>query len=375
MDHFDLCIVGAGVIGIAAAEAMARSKPPSYSILLLEQNSGFGQETSSRNSEVIHAGLYYQQGSLKARLCTEGSALLYDYCRQYNVAHRRVGKFIVAQESELDALQALAARARDNGVLDLRWCDRKALQEKEPLVEASAALFSPNTGIVDSHALMQSLLTQAQLAGVEFVCRTRVERVLCGAHGFEIHTLSGEPDKAEAFRFHCGALINAAGLESQALAARIDGLNSAHIPSLALSKGNYFKLNARAPFKHLIYPMPAPQTSGLGIHACIDLGGAVRFGPDIEAIETVDYKVDVRRKAQFVEAIRRYYPALDPAQLEPDYAGVRPKLYSAQGQAMDFVLQTDDVHGVPGLLQLFGIESPGLTASLAIGKTIAQHLA
>jgi len=375
MDHFDLCIVGAGVIGIAIAEAIARSKPSSYSIVLLEQNLSFGQETSSRNSEVIHAGLYYQPGSLKARLCREGSALLYDYCRQFDIPHRRVGKFILAQENELDALQALADRARDNGVFDLHWRDRKALQEKEPLVEASAALFSPNTGIVDSHALMQSLLSQAQAGGVEFVCRTRVERVVCGVKGFEVHTLSGESGKAEAFQFHCSALINAAGLESQALASRIEGLDSAHIPLQVLSKGNYFKLNGRAPFQHLIYPMPAPQTSGLGIHACIDLGGAVRVGPDIEAIEAVDYRVDAQRKAQFVEAIQRYYPSLDAAQREQDYAGVRPKLYGAKGQAMDLVVQTADVHGVPGLLQLFGIESPGLTASLAIGKTIAQHLA
>jgi len=374
MDHFDLCIVGAGVIGIAIAEAVARSKPPSYSILLLEKNASFGQETSSRNSEVIHAGLYYQPGSLKARLCVEGNTLLYDYCRQHDIAHRRLGKYIVAQEFELETLQALAERARNNGVLDLHWCDRKALREKEPLVEASAALFSPNTGIVDSHGLMHSLLTQAQMAGVEYVCRTSVERVLCGAKGFEVHTVSGEFGQSEAFKFQCNALINAAGLEAQTLASRIDGIASAHIPQLLLSKGNYFKLNGRPPFQHLIYPLPAAQTSGLGIHASIDIGGAVRFGPDIEAIETVDYRVNVERKAQFVEAIRRYYPSLDPAQLVPDYAGVRPKLYSATGQAMDFVLQNSDIHGVPDLLQLFGIESPGLTASLAIAKTVAQQL-
>lgn len=375
MDHFDLCIVGAGVVGLAIAEAVARTKPPSYSILLLEKNAGFGQETSSRNSEVIHAGLYYPRGSLKARLCIEGSALLYDYCREHEIGHRRLGKYIVAQEGEIEALQALAQGARDNGVLDLQWCERKALQEVEPLVEASAALYSANTGIVDSHALMHSLLTQAQLAGVEYVCRTSVERVLCGSLGFEVHTASSEHGLRDAFAFRCGALINAAGLGAQALAARIDAVTSASIPPLRLSKGNYFKLNARPPFQHLIYPLPGPLTSGLGIHASIDLGGAVRFGPDIELVEAVDYRVDVQRKAQFVEAIQRYYPRLDPTQLVPDYAGVRPKLLSANGQAMDFVLQGADVHGVPGLLQLFGIESPGLTASLAIGKMVSQRLA
>jgi L-2-hydroxyglutarate oxidase LhgO len=375
VDHFDLCIVGAGVIGIAIAEAVARSKPPSYSILLLEKNTSFGQETSSRNSEVIHAGLYYPQGSLKARLCRRGSALLYDYCYKHNIAHRRIGKYIVAQEGELEALQALAERARGNGVVDLYWRDRKALQEKEPLVEGCAALFSANTGIVDSHGLMHSLLSQAQVAGVEYVCRTSVERVLCSGKGLEVHTVSGELGQVEEFQFHCSALINAAGLDAQILASRIDAVQSAHIPLLQLSKGNYFRLNGRAPFQHLIYPLPAPQTSGLGIHASIDLGGAVRFGPDVEAIEAVDYRVNVQRKVQFVAAIQRYYPSLDPAQLVPDYAGVRPKLYSASGQAMDFVIQTADVHGVPGLVQLFGIESPGLTASLAIGEAIAQHLA
>ena len=375
MDHFDLCIVGAGVVGIAIAEAVARIKPPSYSILLLEKNASFGQETSSRNSEVIHAGLYYPQTSLKAKLCIEGSALLYNYCRQHGIAHRRIGKYIVAQEEELGALQALAERARGNGVTDLHWCNRKALQEKEPLVAASAALYSANTGIVDSHALMYSLLSQAQIAGVEYVCRTNVDRVSCNPSGFDVHAVCGEPGQAEAFQFRCGTLINAAGLAAQTLASHIDGLASEHIPPLQLSKGNYFKLNGRPPFQHLIYPLPAPQTSGLGIHASIDLGGAVRFGPDIEAIEAIDYSVDAGRKAQFVEAIRRFYPSLDSAQLVPDYAGVRPKLFSAKGQAMDFVLQTADVHGVPGLVQLFGIESPGLTASLAIGTTIAEHLA
>lgn len=375
MDHFDLCIVGAGVIGIAIAQAVARTKPPAYSILLLEKNSGFGQETSSRNSEVIHAGLYYPRGSLKARLCVEGSHLLYDYCHQHRIAHRRIGKYIVAQEDELEALQALAERARDNGVLELQWRDRKAIAQEEPLVKASAALYSPNTGIVDSHSLMHSLLTQAQICGVEYVCHTDVQRVLCGAKGFEVHTDNGGPGRGEAFKFNCGALINAAGLGAQTLASRIDAVASMHIPPLQLSKGNYFKLEGRSPFQHLIYPLPAPQTGGLGVHATIDLGGAVRFGPDIEFVDAVDYRVNVQRKAQFVEAIRRYYPSLDPAHLVPDYAGVRPKLFSATGQPLDFVLQTADVHGVPGLVQLFGIESPGLTASLAIANTIAQHLA
>lgn len=374
MDQFDLCIVGAGVVGIAIAEAVARSKPPSYTILLLDKNASFGQETSSRNSEVIHAGLYYPKDSLKARLCVQGSALLYDFCRNNSVAHRRIGKYVVAQENELNALQALAERASDNGVRDLHWLDRKAVQESEPLVKASAALYSANTGIVDSHALMNSLLTNAQSAGVEYVSRTNVERVECSAKGFEVHTMCGDFSQKEAFQFHCSALINAAGLGAQALASKIDAVESAHIPRLHLSKGNYFRLSGRSPFQHLIYPLPAHQTSGLGIHASIDLGGAVRFGPDIEAIEAIDYSVNVQRKAQFVEAIRRYFPSLDPAQLVPDYAGVRPKLYSADGKAMDFVLQTSQVHGVPGLVQLFGIESPGLTASLAIAEEIAKQL-
>lgn len=374
MDHFDLCIAGAGVIGIAIAEAVARTKPASYSILLLEKNASFGQETSSRNSEVIHAGIYYKKNSLKAQLCLEGSALLYEYCHKHDVPHQRLGKFIVAQEDEVETLQALGEQACSNGVTDLEWHDRKSLRLKEPFVEAHAALFSPNTGIVDSHVFMQSLLSQAQIAGVEFVSRTRVEKVLLGPKGFEVHTLCGEQEDTTPFTFLCNGFVNAAGLDAQALASRIDAVSNAQIPQRLLSKGNYFRLNSGAPFKHLIYPLPDPQRRGLGIHATLDMGGAVRFGPDIEPIESIDYEVDPRRKENFVEAIQRFYPSLKPEQLVPDYAGVRPKLFSFDGQAMDFVIQMADVHGVPGLVQLFGIESPGLTASLAIGRLIANHL-
>lgn len=374
MDHFDLCIVGAGVVGIAISEAVARSKPSSYSILLLEKNASFGQETSSRNSEVIHAGLYYPKDSLKAQLCVQGSALLYEYCRKYSIAHRRIGKYIVAQQNELDTLQTLAERARENGVCDLHWLDGNSVQKNEPYVKASAALYSGNTGIVDSHALMNSLLTQAQLAGVEYVSRTKVERVLCSAKGFEVHTISGEFTQKEAFQFHCKTFVNAAGLGAQSLASTIDAVEIKHIPRLQLSKGNYFRLSGRAPFQHLIYPLPPENTKSLGIHATIDLGGAVRFGPDIEFIETIDYSVNEQRKAQFAEAIQRYFPSLDPTQLIPDYSGIRPKLFSSDGKPMDFVLQTSQVHGVPGLVQLFGIESPGLTASLAIAEVIARQL-
>ncbi len=373
MTHFDLCIVGAGVVGLAIADTILRSRPSSFSVLLLEKNSSFGQETSSRNSEVIHAGLYYPPGSLKTRLCLEGNALLYDYCRQFDIPHKRIGKLIVAQENELDGLEALMIRARENGVNDLSYLSGNELKEKEPHVHASAAIFSPSTGIIDSHEYMQALLSQALQAGVEYVCHTRVESVRCLTNGFEVLTRCGQ-DRGEEFRFQCTAFVNAAGLHAQELARNIEGAENVDIPQLQLSKGHYFKLTGAAPFRHLIYPLPEPEQRGLGIHACLDLGGAVRFGPDTERIESIDYCVDSSRRAKFESAIRRYYPDLKSQQLQADYAGIRPKLYSATGAAMDFAISEGGAYGIPGLLQLFGIESPGLTASLAIAKYVERRL-
>lgn len=372
MEHFELCIVGAGVIGLALAERFARTRPRSFSILLLDSNASFGQETSSRNSEVIHAGIYYAPGSLKALLCLEGRQLLYQYCQKHSIAHRRTGKFIVAQEHELESLERVFRTAKQNGVEDLEWVDRRTLSKKEPLVQASHALYSPGTGIIDSHGLMSTLLAEAERAGVQYAPLTRVVAVQAGDQGFIVQTECGAPGQIEPFAFRCRYLINAAGLHAQELAMRIDGLEKSEVPALYLSRGCYFSLAGKSPFRHLIYPVPEQHQRGLGIHATLDLAGQVRFGPDVEYVNEIDYRVPEERREIFVEAIRRYYPGLRFDQLHPDYAGIRPKLCGPDGGVADFLIQDENTHGLPGLVQLFGIESPGLTASLAIARLVAD---
>ncbi len=372
MEHFELCIVGAGVVGLALAERFARTRPRSYSILLLERNHSFGQETSSRNSEVIHAGLYYTPGSLKARLCVEGRHLLYQYCQQHDIPYRRTGKYLVARQDELQGLERVFDTAAKNGVDDLQWVSRRTLREQEPLVEASHALFSPSTGIVDSHGFMDSLLTSAQRAGVQYAPLTKTIAIQARNGYFDVQTECGAPGHIEPFTFRCRHLINAAGLHAQELAMRVEGLDKVFVPPLYLSRGCYFSLTGKPPFRHLIYPVPEQNQRGLGIHATLDLAGQIRFGPDVEYIDSIDYRVPEDRRALFVEAIRRYFPSLRADQLHPDYAGIRPKLCGPDGGVADFMVQDEGVHGVPGLVQLFGIESPGLTASLALARLVAD---
>lgn len=372
MEHFELCIVGAGVIGLALAERFARTRPRSFSILLVDSNASFGQETSSRNSEVIHAGIYYTPGSLKAQLCLEGRHLLYQYCQQHGIAHRRTGKFIVAQESELEGLEQVFRTAVQNGVEDLQWVNQQTLSEREPLVHASHALYSPSTGIIDSHGLMSTLLAEAERAGVQYAPLTRVVAVQAEDGGFIVQTECGAPEHLEHFAFRCRYLINAAGLHAQEVAKRIEGLNNTDVPALFLNRGCYFSLAGKAPFRHLIYPVPEQNQRGLGIHATLDLAGQVRFGPDVEYVKEIDYRVPVERREIFVEAIRRYYPGLRADQLHPDYSGIRPKLCAPDGGVADFLIQDETTNGLPGLVQLFGIESPGLTASLAIARLVAD---
>lgn len=374
LDHFDLCIVGAGVAGLAIAEHLATTQPASFSILLLEKNASVGQETSSRNSEVIHAGIYYAPGSLKARLCVEGRRLLYQYCTQHDVPHRKVGKFIVAQHDEEDALEQILRTGRANGVEELTRISKQELQREEPQVTATHALHSSETGIIDSHAFMDSLLWRAQSAGVQFVPRTTVTRVTPEGEHFVVSTTSGAHDAAETFRFCCSRFINAAGLHANDLATRIDGFDQTLVPKLYLVRGCYFSLSGKAPFRHLIYPVPEKSQKGLGIHATLDMAGQVRFGPDVEYIDTIDYRVGEDRREHFVQAVQRYYPALQPEQLQPDYAGIRPKLSAPHESAADFMIQDASTHRLPGLVQLFGIESPGLTAALAIAKHTGQLL-
>ncbi len=371
MDSFDLCIIGAGVIGVALAERISALRPASFSLLLVERNERCGQETSARNSEVIHAGIYYPQGSLKARLCVEGKQAIYDYCHRFGIAHRRLGKFILAQKGEQEILEQIIAMAQGNGVSDLVRVSKRELQRAEPSVCGEEALFSPSTGIVDSHGLIESLLHQAQSRGVVYAPRTQVVKIEAQAQGFALTALCGQ--EQEVYRFQCTRVINAAGLWARDVAAAIDQMPLARLPHLGLLKGNYFRLNARAPFRHLIYPVPDPLRRNLGIHATLDLGGNVRFGPDVEAISEIDYSVNPERKEAFVRAIAPYFPSVNEAQLVPDYAGIRPRLLSESGQPLDFVIQDAGEHGLSGLINLFGIESPGLTASLALAEELARH--
>jgi L-2-hydroxyglutarate oxidase LhgO len=355
---FDCVVAGAGVVGIATARAMALR---GHSVLLLEEHAVHGTMTSARNSGVIHAGLYYQPGSLRARLCVAGRRALYDFCATHNVDARACGKLVVATDpSEESALIDLAARATQNGVEDLSVLTGDEARAMEPNVHCTAALWSPVTGIVDTHALMLALLAEAQDHGAILATHAKATRVTKAAGGFSIRTA----DATIVSRI----FINAAGHGAPALAHAIEGLDKTLVPQAYLSKGSYFSLAGRAPFSRLIYPMPIP--GGAGIHLTLDLGGQARFGPDVEAVDTFDYSVDPARAGIFAESIRRYWPGLPDGALQPDYAGIRPKIVPAN-QAQDFVIQTDATHNIPGLVNLFGIESPGLTSALAIAADIA----
>ncbi|YCH22409.1 NAD(P)/FAD-dependent oxidoreductase [Pseudomonas sp. D1-3] len=368
MDSIDTLIIGAGALGLACA---ARLAAPERSTLILEQEALIGSHTSSRNSEVIHAGLYYPPGSLKAELCLEGRERLYAWCTRWQVPHRRIGKLLVAvDEAERNQLAVLAGNAQTCGVHALQALDGAALKRLEPAVRGVAALFSPDTGIIDSHAFLQSLLACAESQGAQLVLHTRVNSLARERDGWRVDGTSG----GEPFTLKAQRVVNAAGLFAQTLAERTQGLEPRGIPSLHLCQGNYFTYSGRSPFSHLIYPMPEANTSGLGIHATLDMAGQLRFGPDTRYIDRLDYQVDERLHERFAQAVARYYPALDNTRLVPGYAGVRPKL-SGPGQiAEDFVLQTTADHGLPGLVNLFGIESPGLTASLAIAERVARSL-
>lgn len=366
---FDICIVGAGIVGLALARHLSAHWPKA-SVLVLEQNVGTGQETSSRNSEVIHAGLYYPPGSLKARLCIRGNALLYDFCTRHDIPHQRLGKLIVAQSGEEPALEQLLASAQACGIDSLTPLSRQDMARLEPQLQASAALWSPDTGIIDSHALMHRLQHEAELNGVLVATQSRLLRAVCQGPGvFDVDVEARGEDTP--FRLRSRMLINCAGLSASQVAAAIGGIDQSLIPALHLVKGHYFALSGRSPFRHLIYPVPDTRHRGLGIHATLDMAGQCRFGPDIEPVSTIDYSVDESRRTAFAEAIRSYYPALDETRLQAAYAGIRPRLGSAYA---DFMIQDEYVHGCPGLIQLFGIESPGLTASLALAELVTLKL-
>jgi len=365
MDRVGTVVIGAGVVGLAIARTLARS---GREVVILEAEPLIGSRTSARNSEVIHAGIYYPQGSLKARSCVEGRHRLYAYCASHGVPHRRCGKLIVATDaSQLEALESIRQRALANGVEDIAWLSRAQTLALEPALSAVAALHSPSTGIIDSHALMLACLGDAQAHGAMLALKSPLERALVRAEGIELQVGGAEP-----MRLHARCVVNCAGLRAPSLARRIEGYPSGLAPGEHYAKGNYYALTGRAPFSRLVYPVPEP--GGLGVHVTLDLGGRARFGPDVEWVESIDYRVDPARAERFYAAIRRYWPGLPDGALEPGYAGIRPKI-SARGEpAADYVVQGPREHVVPNLVQLFGIESPGLTASLALADHAAALL-
>ncbi len=359
-------VIGAGVVGLACARELAGR---GIETIIVERHETFGQETSSRNSEVIHAGLYYPAGTLKARLCVEGSRALYAYCAERGIAHRRCGKLVVAaSEAQLAYLQALREQAVRNGVVDTRLLDAEEAVRMEPALNCAAALHSPSTGIVDSHALMLALLGDAEAHGAVFSPNSEARRISRDAGAIVLEIAC----EGETMRLAADYVVNAAGLAAIALAHATVGYPPDRIPSAHFAKGNYYALSGRAPFSRLIYPVP--EDGGLGVHLTLDLGGQARFGPDVEWIDTIDYSVDPRRADGFYAEVRKYWPALPERALTPDYCGIRPKISGPGEPAADFMLHGPETHGIGGLVSLFGIESPGLTASLPLARHACRLL-
>lgn len=364
----DTVVIGGGVVGLAIARRLALD---GHAVMVLEKNGALGEETSSRNSEVIHAGLYYEPGALKGALCVAGKHALYAFCAARGVAHRRVTKLIVASDAdELPALERVVHRAAANGVTDLQPLDRAQTQALEPALDVAGALLSPSTGIVDSHAFMLALVGEAEAHGALIVTGAPVDRGEALPDGRIALDVGGDAP----VRLIARRVVNSAGLWAQRVSARIDGVDAASIPPAVYAKGHYFALRGRAPFARLIYPVPGG--GGLGVHLTLDLAGQAKFGPDVEWLDetdpaALDYAVPARRAEAFYGAVRRYWPGLPDAALVADYAGVRPKLGTEGGQTMDFRIDGPDRHGVAGLIALYGVESPGLTASLAIADHVA----
>src|SRR4051794_26579314 len=362
MDRVDAVVVGAGVVGLAIARELALA---GREVIILDAEEAMGTHTSSRNSEVIHAGIYYPKGSLKARTCVEGKQLLYEYCASHGVPHRRCGKLIVAtSEPQLKELSGIRAKAHANGVTDVDWIAKEEVARLEPELFCMGALHSPSTRIIDSHALMLAYLGDAQAHGAMLALKSPLERARVN-QGFELHVRGSEP-------IHCTVLVNSAGLRAPTVAKAIEGYSAKMAPGEFYAKGNSYSLSGKNPFKRLIYPVPEP--GGLGVHVTLDLAGQARFGPDVEWIERIDYDVDPRRAERFYAAIRRYWPGLPDDSLSPGYAGIRPKTAGPKDPAPDFEIQGPKKHGIAGLVHLFGIESPGLTARLALARQVREEL-
>ena len=364
METIDTVVIGAGVVGLAVARALAMA---GHEVLVIEQEAAIGQGTSSRNSEVIHAGLYYAPGSLKARLCVDGKARLYAYCRERQIAHQRCGKLLVATHAaQADKLAALRDQGRSNGVDDLVMLTAAQARELEPELTCTAALLSPSTGIVDTHALMLALQGDAEAHGALFAFKSPILGGRISGTGVELAIGGDEP-----MTLRTQHLVNCAGLQAPQVAAQLVGFPVAHVPVAAYAKGSYFTLAGRSPFSRLIYPMP--EAAGLGVHLTIDLGGQARFGPDVEWVNAIDYRVEPGRADSFYAEVRKYWPGLPDGALQPGYSGVRPKI-APPGTVTDFRIDGPEVHGIAGVVQLFGIESPGLTAALAIAEHVRSRL-
>lgn len=365
IESVDAVVVGAGIVGIAVARALALR---GMEVVVLERHRRAGEEISSRNSGVIHSGIYYPPGSLKTRLCVQGRELLYEYCNERGIAHQRVGKLIVAPESRAGALRQLFGRGLANGVKDLVWSTPEEVRLIEPLVACAAAIVSPSTGIIDVHELLTSLRGDLEAHDGAIVFDSELCHADARDDGFTLRVRSGNEISEIASR----RLVNSAGLNAVGLLPLIEGYPRERLRTAHFAKGSYFVCQGVKPFRHLVYPMP--NEAGLGIHATLDLDGATRFGPDVEWTGSIDYTVDPARAALFYPAIREYWPTIPESCLKPGYAGIRPKLVGAGAMAADFEIEGWEQHGLPGLTNLLGIESPGLTACLAIGQEVARRV-
>ena len=365
IEEVETIIVGAGVVGLAIAREIAQA---GNEVIVLEAENAIGTGISSRNSEVIHAGIYYTPGSLKAKLCRPGRDEIYEYCETHAIEYHRVGKLIVAtSEDELKVLKKIQSNAEANGVEDLQLLDRNQSSAMEPALECAGAIFSPSTGIIDSHSYMLALQGDAETSGAVIALSSPVEKTTLSDNWITIHIGGADP-----LSLKCRNFINAAGLNAQTVASNIEGFPVEHIPPLYYAKGNYFTLSGKSPFQKMIYPVPAK--AGLGVHSTIDLAGQTKFGPDVQWIDSPNYTVDIGRTNDFYVAIRRYWPELSDNSLQPGYVGIRPKLVPKGVPIGDWGIKGPEHHGIKGIVNLFGIESPGLTSSLAIAKYVSKLL-
>ncbi len=364
-ERIDYAVIGAGVVGLAIARRLAQS---GREVVILEAEDAFGTHTSSRNSEVIHGGIYYPTGSLKARLCVSGKKALYQYCAEHEVNHQRIGKVIVACDgTQLAGLKKYKQQGEINGVDDLQWLEREELATLEPAVLGVAGVLSPSTGIIDSHGLMLAYLGDAEEHGASLALKSPVESGRITGDGIALN-VGGD----ESMTIVCNTVVNSAGFHAQALARKIAGLPPETIPPTYYAIGHYYTLTGASPFRHLVYPVA--RQDWLGVHVTLDLGGRCKFGPDFAWIDRIDYTFNTSREAAFYEAIRRYYPGLKDGQLQPGYTGIRPKIHGPGTEAPDFMIHGPKDHGVKGLVNLYGMESPGLTSSLAIAEYVHDLL-